>query len=199
MFSTNNAQLVHTVGKFYGTDFDSALYLNRFFDFQFRLADVDTGKYLKYIDNSANQNGYIYNLICDIGKFYEFSMREYNLYYQRIKMLNNKTVNEGKIGVAANMFGTVILALGIKDITKERLFFSGGLQNEISEIYNKSKYYRMYCDEYFGNSIDGMSRKDKVLGFYDYIFNSDEQECFTEVDIAFSSWMRTKFLTIVKK
>ena len=45
VMSVNKSQLIHTIAQYYGNDFDSSLYLNKFFDINIQLPKADMNVY----------------------------------------------------------------------------------------------------------------------------------------------------------
>lgn len=84
LLATNNEQLQHTVQHFYGDGFDGAGYLNKFYDLQFNLGDVDIDSYLKHkLGGDSNV------FVCEVASDLHMTMRELNRYSTMILMVQN--------------------------------------------------------------------------------------------------------------
>lgn len=84
LLATNNEQLRYTVQHFYGDGFDGAGYLNKFYDLQFNLGDVDVDSYLKY---KLGGDGNVF--VCEVASELRMTMRELNRYSTMILMVQN--------------------------------------------------------------------------------------------------------------
>lgn len=142
VYSTNKSQLVHTIKKFYGNDFDASGYLNKFFDFSMKLGKVNMHDYA-YTMNLINDDSEIFNIIArEMINYYHFSMRECHRYLQIIKS-SAELVNFDRIrrvyvqhdGLCwIILFAPIVFALRIYDIEKSEKFESGILFEELENI-----------------------------------------------------------------
>lgn len=179
IFSTNKNQLIHTIEKYYGTNFNATKYLNRFFDYQFSVKNIDTERYLRFIEPSNNPMSYIVKMIKEIGNYYHFSMREFNIYNQKVKLLSKSFKCEIMNGMtlAFIAFGLPLCALSIIDIEKEREFLSGNLCVEITKLYENVDIYKKIIDRFIAEKSDGdFSFIGCLQNFYDFIFCLKERE-----------------------
>ncbi|MCB6343615.1 KAP family P-loop NTPase fold protein [Enterocloster lavalensis] len=179
IFSTNKEQLIHTIKKFYGQDFNGALYLNRFFDFQFSLSNVDIDRYLHFIDRERNCMNWSQKILSEIGNYFNFSLRDYNIYYAKLKNIINVDVSCTQTGYLYNVFAPFIWAFSIVDVEKERKFINGAMENEIiqliSEIPTLYKYAMNFISE--GNDAD---KKSKIQTLYKHVFIQQDKSFETD-------------------
>lgn len=84
VFTTNINQLQYTIKQFYGNDFDASTYLERFFDLQLYLPEVEKNLFLQFL----NFNNYTTtNVICkDVISYFNFSLREIEKYIKTINI-----------------------------------------------------------------------------------------------------------------
>lgn len=77
VFSTNIFQLSFSIKKFYGQDFDSSSYLNKFFDLTIRLNEIESKDYIKF--KTINYvNILIKETIISTAQYFNLSLRECN-------------------------------------------------------------------------------------------------------------------------
>lgn len=91
MFSVNQAELAHTIGKFYGNGFDAGRYLNRFFDLTIPLYKANYTKVwdkLKIYDN--NWFNEMTKCICDAS---QFELREIQKFVGLTKLVSKSMMN----------------------------------------------------------------------------------------------------------
>jgi hypothetical protein len=87
VLSTNNRQLVHTVKKYYGSDFDGYAYLDKFYDVVFDLPKIDANEYLTNHLNVSDDEYYINLVPREISKHLNLTMREINRYYSSFSLI----------------------------------------------------------------------------------------------------------------
>lgn len=178
IYSTNKSQLIHTIKKFYGQDFNATLYLNRFFDFQFSLCKINTIRYLDFIDNGINIMEWKQKIACDIGKYFDFSLREYNVYFSKMKNLGDANIEYSETGYLYQVFMPFIWALRIVDAEKEHRFMIGEMQFEIMEIISKIPALNRYAMGFISNGNDS-EKAAYIRNLYFYIFGSQTTESFS--------------------
>lgn len=87
LFGTNKNELEHTVKTLYGQGFNGYKYLNRFFDFEFRLPEINKEKYIE----TKSRNPYP-AFVNDIIKYcfdhFNFTMRDMNRFYSLFDFFN---------------------------------------------------------------------------------------------------------------
>lgn len=89
VISTNNSQLMHTVKKHYGVEFDGYGYLNKFYDLVFQLPEITTDDYISK-QLRIPHDSYWKNITPrEVVKYLDFTMRETNRYYSSISLVMN--------------------------------------------------------------------------------------------------------------
>lgn len=92
VFSVNCDQLVYTIKKFYGEDFDAGRYLGRFFDQIVPLPKAELRKFYKIYDVD---DMYYYDLaIREFSKSFNFSIRELVHYINMTRIISKKMKSE---------------------------------------------------------------------------------------------------------
>lgn len=159
LFSADLKQLGHTIKKMYGYEFDSDLYMQRFFDAIFTL---NINNYEKYINEEL---GYyisetnISHEICKVAIAYNgLTIRETNKFIKRIKACE-KSVFVWDDFYRDNYLARVVfipwgIALKYKNSHKYNEFISGEFtETDIREYLNTSKKLPSWLREcYLGNS-----------------------------------------------
>lgn len=93
VFSVDMMQLQSTVKSFYGQDFNSTRYLDKFFDLRMQLPSVDYESFLSYKMDFVNSD--ILDGVCiDVMKYFKLSLRECERYIQLIKISTRMAFNK---------------------------------------------------------------------------------------------------------
>lgn len=176
IYSTNKEQLIHTIKKFYGQDFNAALYLNRFFDFQFVLDDSEADRYVNYLGRERrfiNQT-----LLSDIGAYFKFSLRDYNIFYSKLTSLSDLGIEYTQASFLYQVFAPLAWAYSVIDIEKERRFLSGDMEDEIIEIMSGIPSVYNFAMRAISNGND-IDKKSRIQALYRYVFNKQKTDDFT--------------------
>lgn len=170
--SVNKEQLIHTISKYYGEQFDSTAYLNKFFDINMQLPkisdDFGEGNILKVEKDQYNLG----NIVKELGEYYNLSLRDTIIFYQNVNIvaknhINDNYINDNSIsGCLLSIFVPIILVLEIVNQTTKTNFINGNSQEfyKLCEniesirkiIFNFSKDSR-YNDENFQNGYKKIS------------------------------------------
>lgn len=198
VFSTNKGQLVHTIKKYYGADFNATKYLNRFFDFQFTLNPIDPEKYLKYLGQDWNRMEYFEALIRDIGNYYGFSMRDFNMFYQKSRRIKKKLSFGYADGytISAMLFGLVACALDIIDTEKRKKYIKGEIEDEVIKLYENLDKYKKIVERFLCTG-DNANYVENLVRFYKYVFGSDAQHDFETNKIEFWYTQRADLMKLI--
>lgn len=92
----NKSELVHTISKFYGDNFSSTKYLNKFFTLNFRLANIDIKSYLRNRDLTKTfeeTSHYFRGVIEDLINYESPSLRDANVFFQSMDNLEEVLQN----------------------------------------------------------------------------------------------------------
>lgn len=86
VFSVNVNELTNTICNFYGQNFDSHRYLNKFFDISIDLPPIDITRFMRFL--GLEDNGYWFtDIAIEIVNNYKFTMRDCIRYYQSLKIV----------------------------------------------------------------------------------------------------------------
>ena len=127
VMSVNKSQLIHTVAQYYGNDFDSSLYLNKFFDINIQLPKADTRVYFDTLGISCNDSYWINKFASDLQKQFSLSLRDTTRYFYKIRSIDKQlSSSTGTDSYTIKiLFIPIICVLDIVDITKKQRFLSG--------------------------------------------------------------------------
>lgn len=183
VFSTNLNELQYTVKKFYGEGIDGYLYLDKFFDLQFTLPNVNIENYINslniiYIDKSS----YFDICIREMAKIYNFSLRNCNRYIKLVSMTYNFIRNSNDYTLAKVILFPILLAIKMKDIVLYNEIISGNAEIEFKNIILKSGELIKIFNRYFKTEEKTDELTFDFSLFYKYIFNST-QEGWGEITI----------------
>lgn len=140
VFSTNLKELQYTIKKFYGEGIDGYSYLDKFFDLQFSLRNVNIENYINSMKVIDVNSGYLIDIcIKEMCLLFDFSLRKCNRYINLISLVY-ENVRDGNIDILATcIFFPIILAIKIKDINLYERVISGNGEKELKEIILKSR------------------------------------------------------------
>lgn len=180
VMSVNKLQLIHTISKYYGDDFDGNLYLDKFFDIPIQLPKADTSVYFDVLGISCNDSLWIKKFANELQKYYSLSLRETTRYFQKIVNIQDKWSN--KIGVDSwkvlMLFVPIICALDIVDITKKYRLLSGKGFNILEDIVLNSEEMRKYVlrltDKSEDNDANYRAGMEELKRIYEFGFSGDK-------------------------
>lgn len=140
VFSVSLSQLQWTVKSYYGSEFNSTRYLDKFFDIRLTLPHVNYEDFLK---NRLNM--WVNDLVSTVGmeviKYYQFSLREMERYIRLLKIVEHvaQKIQPGSPGrnavlFSATYFVPIMLGLQMHNIKKFNDFLSGDDAGPLKEI-----------------------------------------------------------------
>ena len=145
VFSVNLEQLQHTIKNYYGVDFDSCRYLDRFFDLRISMPPANMEKFYSEI---GLESRYCVDIVTKrIIKMYNFQLREITRFYSQVKAAvyepthDNKkydfSFTDGK-GRQIILIYIVPLLIGLKiaDISKYDQFINGHNSEPLKELFD---------------------------------------------------------------
>lgn len=145
VFSVNLEQLQHTIKNYYGVDFDSCRYLDRFFDLRISMPPANMEKFYSEI---GLESRYCVDIVTKrIIKMYNFELREITRFYSQVKAAvyepthDNKkydfSFTDGK-GRQIILIYIVPLLIGLKiaDISKYDQFINGHNSEPLKELFD---------------------------------------------------------------
>lgn len=180
--SINREQLIHSISKYYGTNFDSTGYLDKFFDWNIYLPELDTsfGNRLNFTDEQY----FIENITNELSLYFQLTYREKLRYNQCISfaILSKYVSDHGREKIVLSAFVSIITILNIKDETKKMRFLQGD-SSILDELFKNIKtLYRMACK--FGK-LDGQESEEnfemgyaKIKEVFDYAFGIGEKRWY---------------------
>ena len=125
VFSVNKEQLVHTISKYYGDKFDSTGYLNKFFDFNVFLPELDPF-YKDGFSAVWDEKKLFRQIAMGLNDYYRLSLRDHLIYKAHLESLVAPRISdytsEGRI---LSIFIPVIVILDILDVEAKTLFIQG--------------------------------------------------------------------------
>lgn len=182
--SINREQLVHSISKYYGTNFDSTGYLDKFFDRNVYLPEIDTSWGGAQTIIFTDRKYHLKNIAEGLNVYYHLSLRENLRFYEYI----SDAVSSGYVrdrdgqGMVLSAFIPIIAILSIKDESKKRRFMQGdsGILSDLFE--NVPALYQMTCR--FGENKGEESEENFKIGYtkikevYDYTFGIGEKRWY---------------------
>lgn len=143
VFSINLEQLQHTIKQYYGADFDSCRYLDRFFDLRISMPPANMEKF--YSEIGLESRYYVDIVTKRIINMYNFELREITRFYSQIKAAVYEPTHDsekydfmfpdGK-GRQIILIYIVPLLIGLKiaDISKYDQFINGHNSEPLKEL-----------------------------------------------------------------
>lgn len=183
LFSSNKNELSETIRKLYGNNFDGYKYLNRFFDFEFKLPIIDIDKYLKYKYHSKfdfRSTYYPSNMI-EVSKYFNFSMRDCDRYLDMCihmspfwKNVNNRYDSDK---FTEYVLLPYIIGLKLYDGRKYNEFLSGKGEAEFLQFCNRiEKLTKRFFESNNNHSSTPIEYSEEIMkryqNFYDIISGS---------------------------
>ena len=131
VFAVSLSQLQWTVKSYYGSEFNSTRYLDKFFDLRISLRSIDHESFFsRQLDIGHN---YIFETVCiEAAKYFNFSLREAERYGQMMKIAGSaiRKHSGGFSEANAKVFSLcyvvpIVLALQMYDIDLYNRFMAG--------------------------------------------------------------------------
>lgn len=176
VFSTNLKQLQYTIEKYYGYKFNGAYYLQKFFDYQLELPEINLEDYINYQIALIPENSHSYmdEVIREILKNQRFNLRDCNKYFELLKLRYEEIKCSGFGGNYFFFLGImfpVLLAVKIKNFNGYNLMREGKSKEEFRNII-KNKIIYEYLQKF--THVDEIEDAD-IDRLYDFMFiNLDE-------------------------
>lgn len=120
--SVNKEQLIHTISNYYGNGFDSTGYLNKFFDLEAHLPELQTFDTDIY---QNNKNQYFFISISNmLVRYFKLSRRDFLIYRDKINKLQNcNALNDNSSeGICISLFVPIIIILDMKNMEEKENF-----------------------------------------------------------------------------
>ena len=177
VFSVNITQLQHTIERYYGMNFDSCRYLDRFFDIRISLPDADLGVF--YNKMGVNSQYYIDDVMKKLVAMFNFELREMTRFCSQVKAaIYEPTHNSSKYDFSFSdgkgrifiLIYIVPLLIGLKiaDISKYNSFINGENSDPLRELLHRTEHENIMSSMLNGNE-SFEDEEGKTLVTYDEI------------------------------
>lgn len=184
--SVNRGQLIHSISRCYGQNFDSTGYLDKFFDRNVYLPKVDTrfggGQVIDFTDRQYHFE----KITQGLNDYYRLSLRENLRFYESLSHVASSGYirdRDGQ-GLVLSAFVPIIAVLNIRDESKKRKFMQGD-STILEELFNNvPALYKMACR--FGTTGSESEENfkmgyEKIKEVYDYAFGIGEKRWYNGV------------------
>lgn len=152
VFSVNLEQLQHTIKHYYGMDFDSCRYLDRFFDLRIAMPSANMDKF--YDELGLHSTYYVDIVTKRVIKMFNFELREITRFYSQVKAAVYEPTHDSKKydfsfsdgrGRQFIMMYIVPLLIGLKiaDISKYDNFINGRDVSPLKELLDVDRDERL--------------------------------------------------------
>lgn len=195
--SVNKEQLTHTILNYYGNGFDSTGYLNKFFDLEAHLPELQTFDTEIY---QNNKNQYFFISISNmLVRYFKLSRRDFLIYRDKINKLQNcNALNDNSSeGICISLFVPIIIILGMKNMEEKRKFLDGNSKFlEIVKMLPEGQYlYKRFASSECGenNELEDGCKRFKVA--YKFLFGDAEISELTAIGLNISRSCKEKILS----
>lgn len=189
VMSVNKSQLIHTVSKFYGNEFDSNLYLNKFFDISIQLPKADSQLFFDVCGISDIESYHIKKIANDLQKIYSLSLRDTTRYYQKIVEINKKKGDNvySDTWKVLVLFIPIVCVLDIVNAEDKQKFLSGNNFDIVENLVSQSESMQQYVTKMnfarlntasSENDIDTILQESmsELKKIYEFGFNIDNKK-----------------------
>lgn len=184
VFSTNLSELQYTVKKFYGEGIDGYMYLDKFFDLQFSLPNIDIENYINSLNIIHISNSRYFDIcLTEMAKMYNFSLRNCNRCLKLISLTYNFIRNTTDYSLAKVILFPILLVIKMKDINLYNKVVSGEGENELRNIIMQSKEIIKIFNHYFDTEGNTNELTFNFSELYRYIFINKQEIGWEEVTI----------------
>lgn len=145
VLSTNNRQLVHTVQKYYGNNFDGYGYLDKMYDLILELPKVDIKQYFQSQLGVRNDSYWINIVPIEMAQYLDLTMREANRYYSLLSFIKGRLTGGGTFdnntvnALTHFVFIPLAIALKVRDIKLYDEFIAGDGERLIRKLYKSNE------------------------------------------------------------
>ena len=175
--STNKAQLIHTISNYYGVNFDSVGYLNKFFDLNIQLPEADMTSYFDSLGISCDSGKFIHFIANEFQKYHNLSLRDTTTYFQRINLINSKYCGmySEKVWGIIVIFVPILCLFDIVDVTRKRKILDGKGEEILEELFGISRgmrqaILRLARLDFLNIEKDSEKAFRSFMDIYDYAF-----------------------------
>ena len=183
--------------NYYGNGFDSTGYLNKFFDLEAHLPELQTFDTEIY---QNNENQYFFISISNmLVRYFKLSRRDFLIYRDKINKLQNcNALNDNSSeGICISLFVPIIIILGMKNMEEKRKFLDGNSKFlEIVKMLPEGQYlYKRFASSECGenNELEDGCKRFKVA--YKFLFGDAEISELTAIGLNISRSCKEKILS----
>ena len=182
VFSVNENELANTISNYYGQNFDSHRYLNKFYDVSIDLPEINITNFMEFL--GFNKSSYYFNeTVFEIINYYHFTMRDCIRYYQSISIVEDFANTHYGYGFHDDKGRMIIrifllpLLLGIKIIDLKAYIdiINGNGYDKFMKMIKQIEIIRDGLKEYMDKDQEGKiseeSYNKQLLEIYNAIFN----------------------------
>lgn len=179
--SINKEQLVHTITKYYGQNFDSTGYLNKFFDLNIHMPTFSIKNQSNSIfERFSSRQRWLVRIANELNDYYKLSIRDALLFKQRLSNISQLYVNDDSTqGYYLSLFIPIILILDLKD-EEEKIRFINGKSDIIESLSNNVPVINRIICSFGNNGSEYESGLDMVLKIYKNIFGSANEDLWSQ-------------------
>lgn len=173
VFSTNLNELQYTVKKFYGEGIDGYLYLDKFFDLQFTLPNINIENYINSLNIiHISKSRYFDTCVREMARIYNFSLRNCNRYIKLVSITYNFIRNSSSYSLAKVIMFPILLAIKMKDIGLYNRIINRNAETELKNIILKSEELVKIFNRYFKTEEKTNEFTFDFSQLYNCIFNN---------------------------
>ena len=180
--SVNKDQLVHTISKCYGTNFDSTGYLNKFFDLNVHMPIMsETNKNL--FEMYRSEQMYLRKISEEFQEYFKLTLRDTLIFKQRVESIPVSLVNDyTHQGLCLSVFVPIIAVLDIVDENEKSKFLTGNsdiLEKLSSEI---TTMHDLVCKIGQRDSVDMFENGlERIKAVYGFVFGGSQKVNYSEL------------------
>lgn len=189
VFSTNLNELQYTIKKFYGEGINGYQYLDKFFDLQFSLSNINRENYIRYLNVINTLSGDYFD-VCSMAICiqFNFSLRQINRFYNLINLVydyisNRDIMYYNEVSLSKHILFPIMLGIKIYDINIYNKIIRGEGEYELKEIIIKNRELVNAFNSFFKV---GQNKNELLFNFselYRKIFIEIQENEWTEVEI----------------
>ena len=182
VFSVNVKELTNTIANYYGQNFDSHRYLNKFFDVSIDLPQINITNFMEFL--GFNKNSYYFNeIVFEIINHYHFTMRDCIRYYQSISIVEEFANTDYGYGfnddrgraLIRMIFLPLLLGIKIIDLKAYIDIINGNGYDKFIKMTKQIEIVRYSLKRYMDKDQEGKiseeSYNKQLLEIYNAIFN----------------------------
>ena len=196
--SVNKEQLIHTISNYYGTGFDATGYLNKFFDLDAHLPELQT--YDTEISVINQSQHFLIRIANELVRYFKLSRRDFLIYREKINNLESyHVINDySREGTIASLFVPLLIILDMKNIEEKRKFLNGESRYlEIMKMTTEGRnlyenFYNPYKELEQEERMENGYERFKVA--YNFLFGNAEKEEVSEARLEIDRSLKEKIL-----